>query len=71
MACKNYIKITVIIMHKLPKDRTGNVAWINTMIKGIKLLLQECFHTFVATSLLGWLINPSPVFNNLNPSPVK
>ena len=52
-----------IIMHKLPKDGAAKAAWINTILKGRKQLIQENFHTFVTTSLLGWLINPNPVIN--------
>ena len=60
-----------IIMHKLLKDGAVKAAWINTVLKGRKQLIQESLHTFVTTSLLGWLINPSPVFNKINPSPVR
>ena len=60
-----------IIMHKLPKDRTVKVASINAILKGREQLIQESLHAFVITSLLGWLINPSPVFNEINPSPVR
>ena len=60
-----------IIMHKTPKDVAVKAAWINTILKGRKQLIQESLHTFVTTSLLGWLINPSPVFNKINPSPVR
>ena len=60
-----------IIMHKLPEDGAVKAAWINTILKGRKQLIQESLHTFVTTSLLGWLINPSPVFNKINPSPVR
>ena len=60
-----------IIMHKLPKDGAVKAAWINTILKGRKQLIQESLHTFVATYLLGWLINSSLVFNKINPSPVR
>ena len=60
-----------IIMYKLPKDGAVKAAWINTILKGRKQLIQESLHTFVTTSLLGWLINSSPVFNKINPSPVR
>ena len=60
-----------IIMHKLTKDGAVKAAWINTILKGRKQLIQENIHTFVETSLLGWLINPSPVFIKINPSPVR
>ena len=56
-----------IIMHKLPKDTAVKAAWINIILKGRKHLI----HIFVTTSLLGWLINPSPVFNKINPNPVR
>ena len=58
-----------IIVHKLPKDGAVKAAWINTILKDRKKLIQESLNTFVTTSLLGWLINPSPVFNKINPSP--
>ena len=60
-----------IIMHKLPKDGAVKATWINTTLKGRKKLIQEILHNFVTTSLLGWLIIPSPVFNKTNPSPVR
>ena len=60
-----------IIMHKFPKHGTVKAAWINTILKGRKQLIQESLYTFVTTSLLGWLINPIPVFNKINPSPVR
>ena len=60
-----------ITMHKLPKDKAIKAAWTNTILKGRKQLIQESFHTFVTTSLLGWLINPNPVFNKVNPSPLR
>ena len=60
-----------IIMHKLPKDEAVKAAWINTRLKGRKQSVQENFHTFVTTSLLSWLINPSSVFNKINPNPVR
>ena len=50
-------------MHKLPKDGAVKDAWIKTILKGRKQVIQESLHTFTTTSLLGWLINPSPVFN--------
>ena len=56
-----------IIMHKLPKYGVVKAAWINTKLKSRKQLIQESFHTFVTTSLL----DPSPVFNKINPSPVR
>ena len=59
-----------IIMHKLPKDGAVNAAWINTILKGKKQLIQESLHAFVTTSLLGRLINSSPVFNKINLSKV-
>ena len=59
-----------IIMHKLPKDGAVKTAWINTILTGRKQLIQESLHTFESTSMLAWLINPSPVFNKINPSPV-
>ena len=58
-------------MHKLPKDGAVKAAWINAILKGRKLLIQGCIYTFIMTSLLGWLINPSPVFNKINSSPVR
>ena len=58
-------------MHKLLKGGAVKVAWINTKLKGRKQLIQESLHTFVTTPLLGWLINPSPVFNKINSSPVR
>ena len=60
-----------IIMHKLPQDGAVKAAWVNATLKGRKQLIQESLHTFVTTSLLDWLINPSPVFNKINPSPVR
>ena len=58
-------------MQKLSKDRAVKTAWINTRFKCRKQLIQESLHTFLRTSLFGSLINPSPVFNKMNPSPVK
>ena len=29
-------------------------AWINTILKGIKQLIQENLHTFVTTAAVGW-----------------
>ena len=58
-------------MHKLPKDGAVKAAWINIILKGRNQLIQESLHTFVEISLLSWLINPSPVFNEINPSPVR
>ena len=53
-------------MHKLSKDGAVKGAWINnTILKGRKQFIQESLHTFVTTSLLGWLINSSPVFNKV------
>ena len=60
-----------IIMHKLPKNGAVKAAWISTILKGRKQLIQETLHAFVMTSLPGWLINLSPVFNTINPSPVR
>ena len=60
-----------IIKHKLPKDGAVKAPWINTILKGRKQLIQESLHTFVSTSLLGWFIDPNPVFNKINPSPVR
>ena len=60
-----------IIMHKLPKDGAVKASWINIILKGRKQLIQESLHTFVATSLLGWLINTNPMFNKINSSPVR
>ena len=60
-----------IIIHKLPKDEAVKVAWINTIFKGRKQLIQESLHIFVTTALLGWLINPNPMFNKINASPVR
>ena len=48
-----------IVMHNLPKDEAVKAAWINTILKGRKQLIQESLHTSVTTSLLDWLINPS------------
>ena len=59
------------IMHKLPKDGAVKATWIKTKLKGRKQLIQESLHTFVTSSLLGWLINPRPVFNKINPNPVR
>ena len=58
-------------MHELTKDGTVKAAWIHTILKVRQQLIQESLHTFVATSLLGWLTNTSPVFNKINPSPVR
>ena len=60
-----------IVRYKLPKDGAVKVAWVNTILKGRKHSIQESLHIFVTTSLFGWLINPSPVFNEINPSPVR
>ena len=60
-----------IILHKLPKDGVVKAAWIKTILKGRKQLIQESLHTFVTTSVLVWLINPNPVFNKINPSPLR
>ena len=60
-----------IIMHKLPKDGAVKAVWINTILKGRKQLIQESLHTFVTTLLLGWLINSSPVFTEIIPSPMR
>ena len=60
-----------IIMHKLPKDEAIRAAWINATFKGRKQVIQENLHALVTASLLGQSINPSPVFNKINPSPVK
>ena len=60
-----------IIVHKLPKDGAVKAGWINTILKGRKHLIQESLHTFLTTSLFGWLINSGPVFNKINPSPVR
>ena len=60
-----------IIMHKLPKDGAVKAAWINIILKGRKQLIKESLCTFVITYLLGWLINPSSVFNKMNLSPVR
>ena len=56
-------------MHKLPKDGAVKAAWIKTVLNSRKQFIQESRHTFVTTSLLGWLINSSPVFNKINLSP--
>ena len=61
----------VIIMHKLPKDAAGKYVWVNTILKGRNQLIQESLYIFATTSLLGWLINKSPVFNKVNQSPVR
>ena len=58
-------------MHKLLKDGALKAAWINIILKGRKQLIQESLHIFALTFLLGWLINPSPVFNKINLSPVR
>ena len=60
-----------VIMHKLRKDGAVKAAWINTMLKGRKQLIQESLHTFVTTPVVGSLINASPVFNKITPSPVS
>ena len=57
-------------MHKLLTDSAVKAAWINKVLKGRHQLIQENIHTFM-TSLLGWLINPSPVLGKINPSPVR
>ena len=63
-----------IIMYKLRKDGAVKAAWINRKLKGRKQLIQESLHTFVTTSLLGWLINSSIVFPSAeyfsSPSPI-
>ena len=58
-------------LHEKHSNRAIKAAWINTILNDRKQLIQESFHTFVTTSLLGWLINLSPVFNKINPSPVS
>ena len=58
-------------MHKLPEDGAVKAAWINTILKGRKQLIQESLHTFVTTYHLGWLINPNPVFNKIIPSSMR
>ena len=58
-------------MQKLPKDGAIKAAWINTKLKVIKQLIQDGLHTFVTPSLLGWLFNPSLMFNKTNPSQVR
>ena len=58
-------------MQKLPKDEAIRAAWINATFKGRKQVIQENLHALVTASLLGQSINPSPVFNKINPSPVK
>ena len=60
-----------IILRRLPKDGAVKAAWIKTILKGKKQLIQESLHTFGKTSLLVWLINPNPVFNKINPSPLR
>ena len=60
-----------IIMHKLTKDGAVPAAWINTIWKDRKQLIQESLDIFLTTSLPDWLINPSPVFNKISPSPVR
>ena len=60
-----------IIMQKLAKDGAVKAARINEILKGRKHLIQESLHTFVRIFLLGSLINPRPVFNKINPSPVR
>ena len=58
-------------MHKLPKDGAVKAASIKTILTGRKQLIQEHLRTFVTASLLGRLINPSPVFNKISPSSVR
>ena len=58
-------------MHKLPKDGAVKVAWINTKLEDRKQLILDSLHIFVARSLLGWLINLSPVLNKINSSPLR
>ena len=58
-----------IIMHKLLKDGAVKAAWTNAILKGRKQFIQESLHTFVTTSLI--LVNPSPVFDKINPGPVR
>ena len=60
-----------IIMCKLLKDGVVKAAWINATLKGRKQLTQQSLHTFVTVSLLGWLINSSPMFNKISPSAVR
>ena len=52
-------------------DGAVKAAGNNTILKGRKQLIQESLHTFVGTSLLGWLISSTPVFNKISPSPVR
>ena len=59
-----------IIMHKLPKDGAIKAAWINTIPKGRKQLIQGSLHGFVTTSFLSWLINLSQLFNKIYSRPV-
>ena len=37
----------------------------------VQQIIQESLHTFVKASLLGCLINPIPMFNKINPNPVR
>ena len=46
-----------IIMHKLPKDGALKAAWINTILKGRKHLIQESLHSSITASQLGWLMS--------------
>ena len=59
------------IMHKVQKDGAVKAEWINTKLKERKQLIQESLHSFVTTDLPGWVINSSPVFNKINPSPAR
>ena len=42
-----------IIMDRLPKDRAVRAAWINSILKSRKQVIQESLHAFAAAFLLG------------------
>ena len=44
-----------IIMYKSLNDGAVRAAWINTILKSRKQVIQESFHTFVTASLFGYV----------------
>ena len=58
-----------IIMHKLPKDGAVKAAWINTILKDRKQLIQESLHSFVTTQSTSSESSPSAECFS-SPSPI-
>ena len=46
-----------IIMHKLPKEGAVRAAWINTILKGRKQIIQERKSLYFCNGIPAWLIN--------------